>query len=308
MTIIRGLLSLLVLLATLQAPGAIADLRIGVSMSNYDDVFLATLRNELKERGQKQGVQLQFEDARIDTVMQANQVLNMISQGVDALIVSPVDTAATRPITAAAVKAGIPLVYINRRPDVPTLPAGVVAVYSDDAEAGRMLGQYIAQRLNGKGSIAILMGDPTTNSAQQRTDGYKESLSKYPDIKIVEQQNGLWLRDKAMDITTGWLLTGQTIDAILANNDEMAIGAAMALGRSEKSTILVGGVDGTADGLTAIKRKMLAVSAFQDAGEQASRSIALCKDMIEKRPVQDVVIPMRLITPDNLGEFYGARL
>ncbi|MCO8171637.1 sugar ABC transporter substrate-binding protein [Pseudomonas sp. 21LCFQ02] len=283
---------------------ALADIRIGVSMSSFDDNYLTYLREYLSAKAKTDGVKLQFEDARSDVVKQLNQVQSFTSQGVDAIIVNPVDTAATRGINEAASKAGIPLVYINRKPDDPKLPERVVSVTSDDKQAGRLQAEYIADKLGGKGQVAILLGELANNSTQGRTAGIKEVLAKYPDMKIVEEQTGMWLRDKGMDLTSNWLLAGKQINAVLSNNDEMGIGAAMALRQAGQKDVLVAGVDGTPDGLASIKRGLLTVSVFQDAKGQAEGSLDAAVKMINKQPVeQNILIPFRLITQDNLAEF-----
>ncbi|BAP41128.1 sugar ABC transporter substrate-binding protein [Pseudomonas sp. LJDD11] len=283
---------------------ALADIRIGVSMSTFDDNWLTYLREYLSTKAKTEGVTLQFEDARNDVVKQLNQVQSFTSQGVDAIIVNPVDTAATKGINEAAIKAGIPLVYINRKPDDPKLPERAVTVTSDDKEAGRLQAEYIADKLGGKGQVAILLGDLTNNSTQNRTAGFKEVLAKHPNIKIVEEQTGLWQRDKGMDLTSNWLLAGKQIDAVLSNNDEMGIGAAMALRQAGKKDVLVGGVDGTPDGLASIKRGLLTVSVFQDARGQAEGSLEAAVKLINKQPVEkNILIPFRLITVDNLAQF-----
>ena len=107
-----------------------ADIKVGVSMAQFDDNWLTYLRESMARKAKDEGVQLQFEDARSDVVKQLNQVQSFVSQKVDAIIVNPVDTAATRNITEAATKAGIPLVYVNRRPDEENLPKGVVTAVS----------------------------------------------------------------------------------------------------------------------------------------------------------------------------------
>lgn len=283
---------------------ALADIKVGVSMSTFDDNYLTYLREHLSTKAKAEGVQVQFEDARNDVVKQLNQVQSFTSQGVDAIIVNPVDTAATKGINDAASKAGIPLVYINRKPDDPKLPDRVVSVTSDDKEAGRLQAEYIADKLGGKGQVAILLGELSNNATHNRTAGVKEVLAKHPDMKVVEEQTGMWLRDKGMDLTSNWLLAGKQIDAVLSNNDEMGIGAAMALRQAGRKDVLVGGVDGTPDGLASIKRGLLTVSVFQDAKGQAEGSLDAALKMIRKQPVeQNIVIPYRLITPDNLAEF-----
>ncbi|WP_095193379.1 MULTISPECIES: sugar ABC transporter substrate-binding protein [unclassified Pseudomonas] len=287
---------------------ALADVKIGVSMSQFDDTWLTYLRESMdkKAKSYPDGVQLQFEDARSDVVKQLSQVESFISQKVDAIVVNPVDTAATKKITEAAVKAGIPLVYVNRRPDDLNLPKGVVTVASNDLEAGEMQMQYLADKMGGKGDIVILLGDLANNSTTNRTKGVKEVLAKYPNIKIEQEQSGIWLRDKGMTLVNDWLTQGRKFDAIVSNNDEMAIGAAMALQQAgvEKGSVLIAGVDGTPDGLNAVKKGSLAASVFQDAKGQADGSIDTAVKMAKNEPVESAVwVPFRLITPQNVDQF-----
>ena len=287
-----------------------ADIKVGVSMSAFDDTFLTYLREDMDKQAKSypkgDGVQLQFEDARADVVKQLSQVENFIGQKVDAIIVNPVDTASTANIIKAATAAKIPLVFVNRRPDQKDLPKDVVAVTSDDVEAGKLQMQYIAEKLGGKGKIVILLGDLANNSTTNRTKGVKEVLAKYPDIKIEQEQTGTWLRDKSMTLVNDWLTQGREFDAVLANNDEMAIGASMALKSAgkEKGSVLIAGVDGTPDGLNAIAKGDMAASAFQDAKGQAVGSVEAARKMAKNEATeQNVVIPFKLITPDNVKDF-----
>lgn len=287
-----------------------ADLKIGVSMSSFDDNYLTNVRKYMDQQAKSYpkggGVQLQFEDARADVVKQLSQVENFIGQKVDAIIVNPVDTASTARISKAAIEAGIPLVYVNRRPDQKDLPKGVAAVTSDDEEAGKLQMQYIADKLGGKGKIVILLGDLANNSTQNRTKGVKEILAKYPGIEIEQEQTGTWLRQTGMDLVNNWLTQGRDFQAVLANNDEMAIGAAMALKSAgkEKGSVLIAGVDGTPDGLNAITKGEMAVSVFQDAKGQAVGSVEAARKLARNETIeQNIVIPFKLITPDNVKDF-----
>ncbi|WET13182.1 MULTISPECIES: sugar ABC transporter substrate-binding protein [unclassified Pseudomonas] len=287
-----------------------ADLKIGVSMSQFDDTYLTNVREYMDKQAKSypkgDGVQLQFEDARADVVKQLSQVENFISQKVDAIIVNPVDTASTARISKSALEAGIPLVYVNRRPDQKDLPKGVAAVTSNDEEAGRMQMQYIAEKLGGKGKVVILLGDLANNSTTNRTKGIKEILAKYPQIQIEQEQTGIWLRDRGMTLVNDWLTQGREFNAVLANNDEMAIGAAMALksAGTKPGSILIAGVDGTPDGLNAITKGEMTVSVFQDANGQAVGSVEAARKMAKKETIeQNIVIPFKLITPDNVKDF-----
>ncbi|KAB0563389.1 rhizopine-binding protein [Pseudomonas palleroniana] len=289
---------------------AAADLKIGVTMSQFDDAYLTTVREYMLKQASSypkgDGVQLQFEDARADVVKQLSQVENFISQKVDAIIVNPVDTASTARISKEATEAGIPLVYVNRRPDQKDLPKGVAAVTSNDEEAGRMQMQYIADKLGGKGTIVILLGDLANNSTTNRTKGVKEVLAKYPGIKIEQEQTGAWLRDRGMTLVSDWLTQGRAFNAVISNNDEMAIGAAMALKSvgTKPGSVLIAGVDGTQDGLNAVAKGDLAMSVFQDAKGQGDGAVEAARKMAKGETIeQNIVIPFKPITADNVKDF-----
>ena len=283
-----------------------AAYRIGVSIARVDDNFMTYVRTGLEAAAKHQDVQIQFEDAQGDVVRQLNQVEGFLNQKVDAVIVLPVDTAATANITRAAVAAKTPLVYVNRHPDERTLPEGVVTVASNDIEAGQLQMRYLAQKLGGKGNVAIIMGDLAQNATHARTEGVKQVLKDFPGIKIVEQQSAEWQRSKGMDLTSNWLLAGTAFNAIVANNDEMAIGAAMALQQAGKAKgeIAIVGIDGLPDGLAAIKRGLLAGSVFQDPKAQAAQAVQAAVRMIKGEQVEaQVWVPFELITPEQVAVF-----
>ena len=125
------------------------DLSVGVSMALFDDNFLTILRTAMQKEMQKEGVKSQVEDAKGDVAQQLQQVQNFIGQGVDAIIVNPVDTNAVKPIIDQATKAGIPLVFVNRRPQVP-LTDKMAYVGSDSVLAGRLQMEALAKAMNGK--------------------------------------------------------------------------------------------------------------------------------------------------------------
>ncbi|MGN7441847.1 sugar ABC transporter substrate-binding protein [Pseudomonas lactis] len=297
---------LVVALLLMFSQWSFAAYRIGVSIARVDDNFMTYVRTGLEAAAKHQDVQIQFEDAQGDVVRQLNQVEGFLNQKVDAVIVLPVDTAATANITRAAVAAKTPLVYVNRHPDEPTLPEGVVTVASNDIEAGQLQMRYLAQKLGGKGNVAIIMGDLAQNATHARTEGVKQVLKDFPGIKIVEQQSAEWQRSKGMDLTSNWLLAGTAFNAIVANNDEMAIGAAMALQQAGKAKgeIAIVGIDGLPDGLAAIKHGLLAGSVFQDPKAQAAQAVQAAVRMIKGEQVDaQVWVPFELITPEQVAVF-----
>lgn len=175
---------------------------------------------------------------------------SFIASGVDAIIVDPVDSASTPQLTKMAQQAKMPLVYVNRTPGDKTLPPGVVFVGSDERESGTLQMEALAKLANYKGNVAIMIGNLTDAGALQRTKDVEQVVAKYPAMKVVQKQPANYSRSEGMDLMQNWTGNGEAIDIVAANNDEMAIGAAMALEKSQKK-LLIGGIDATPDGLKA---------------------------------------------------------
>ncbi|ATG73577.1 sugar ABC transporter substrate-binding protein [Zobellella denitrificans] len=294
-------------LASVLPFGAYAeDIKIGVSMALFDDNFLTLVRQAMQEKtAELDGVSAQFEDAKNDVGQQLQQVESFVNQKLDAIVINPVDTQAVAPIIKRAEAAGIPLIFVNRRPEA-ALPDGMAFVGSDSKVAGRLQMEYIAEKLGGKGNVAILMGELSNEATRDRTSGVEEVAAKYPDIKIIAKETGKWSRKEGIDVTNNWLLSGYEIDAIASNNDEMAIGAIMALGPNRLKDVIVGGVDATPDALAFVDKGMMALTVFQDAKGQGKASIETAVKMAKGEAVdKNVMIPYELVSPENYKEFVG---
>jgi inositol transport system substrate-binding protein len=291
---------------------------IGVSMALFDDNFLTVLRNGMIDYARGlDGVEIQVEDAQNDVSKQLNQIQNFIASGVDAIIVNPVDTDATVAMTQAASQGGVPLVYVNRQPvNVDTLPEGQAFVASNELEAGTLEGQEVCRQLRelGKGggaTIVIMMGELSNQAARVRTKGVHEVIATdaCSFIKVAEEQTANWRRTEAQDLMTNWLTAGIAFDAVVSNNDEMAIGAIQAMKSAGKSmeSIVVGGVDATQDALAAMAAGELDVTVFQDAAGQGKGAVDAALGLARGEKVdQKVYIPYQLVTPANMEQFRKA--
>ncbi|MEJ5113251.1 sugar ABC transporter substrate-binding protein [Erwinia billingiae] len=278
------------------------DLQVGVSMALFDDNFLTILRTSMQKEMQKEGVKGQVEDAKGDVAQQLSQVQNFIGQGVDAIIVNPVDTNAVKPIMDLAAKASIPLIFVNREPAQPLVDK-MAYVGSDSELAGRLQMEALAKNMNYKGNVAILLGDLANESTRKRTAGVKAIIAKYPGMKVTKEQTAKFTRNDAVDVVSNWLTAGDDINAIAANNDEMAIGALQALGKND-GHILVAGVDGTPDALQMIKNGKMVATVFQDAKGQGEGAVKTAVKLANGEKVQKIVdIPFQLITKDNYEKF-----
>ena len=187
-------------------------------------------------------------------------------------MVNPVDSSATAQMTKLIQGAKIPLVYVNRQPLEPLKPGEpVVYVGSDENVSGKLEGEAIAKLLNNKGNVVIMMGELATQAAALRTEGVEKVVAQHPEMKIVQKQTANWRRNEAIDLMNNWLVAGTKVDAVAANNDEMAIGAIIALQQAGKDPkkIVIGGVDATRDALSEMEKGNLAVTVFQDAKVRA---------------------------------------
>lgn len=296
--------------SALLTPMAASAQKIGLSMA-LQDTFLTILKNGTLEAGKKAGATIQVEDAQNDVGKQLSQIQNLIAQKVDAIIVNPVDTDATPKITKMVTDAKIPLVYVNRKPvDFAKLPAGVAFVASDEKVSGTVQTQEVCRLLKGKGAVLVLMGELSNEAARTRTQDIEDVLktAACSGIKIADKREGKWDRTQGQDITTNWLSSGVKFDAIIANNDEMAIGAINALKASKKWTAnsIVAGIDATPDALASMKAGDLKVTVFQNAAGQGSGAVEAAIKLIKKQPVERFVnVPFELVTPANLSKYMG---
>src|SRR5271166_1224731 len=218
--------------AVLSSP-AFAATKIGVSMDKFDDNFLTVLRNGMSDYAKTlPGVTLQVEDAKDDVSKQLSQVQNFIANGVDAIIVNPVDTSATAAITRAAADAGVPLVYVNGEPsDIEKLGPKAAFVGSNELESGTLETKEICKLLGGKGNILVIEGQLSNQAAVQRTKDIHEVIAtpECSGMKIIPEQTANWERTQAQNLMSNWLSKGLKFDAVVSNNDEMAIGALQAM-------------------------------------------------------------------------------
>jgi ABC-type sugar transport system substrate-binding protein len=287
---------------------------IGVSISNFDDNFLTLLREAMTESAAKvEGVSLQFEDAQRDVGKQLSQIENFVASGVDGIIIAPVDGDSTVPMTAAASNAGIPVVFINNAPvNLQELPDDQVFVGSIETEAGKLEGEEICRQLQAAGkdkaTAVILLGDLANPATRFRTQAAKDVFAS-PEcsfIEIIDEQTATWQRQQAADLMTNWLTAGISPDAVVANNDEMAIGAIQAMKAAgvDMNSVVVGGVDATPDAVAAVSTGDMDVTVLQSAPGQGQGAIDAILALIAGEQVpNENYVPFELVTPENYKDY-----
>jgi inositol transport system substrate-binding protein len=287
---------------------------VGVTMALFDDNFLTVLRNGIQADAEKMGVTIQIEDAQNDVAKQLDQIKNFAASGVDAIIVNPVDTSATQAMTDAAAAAGVPLVYVNREPiNVDSLPDGQAFVASNEVESGTLETKEICRLLKEEGkseaNVYIMMGELSNQAAVQRTKDIHDVMASGEcgvTLNIIDEQTANWSRDQAQNLMTNWLSTNKPFDAVISNNDEMAIGAIQAMKAAgiDMSSVIVGGVDATQDALVAMQGGDLDVTVFQNAAAQGGGALDAALKLAKGEAVEKkVYVPFELVTPANIDNY-----
>lgn len=283
--------------------------RIGYVINNLNDTFQTYILNAAEESAAELGYEFEVVNSEEDLIKQQDHVNTLIQTGVDGLVVVPVDTSAMGPITDAAVAAGIPLVYINRNPYVGNedqMPEGVYYVGSEEIQAGIMQGEHAAELLDGEGGVAVLMGILGNEGAVARTAGVEQAIEEYEGMTILGSETGEWQRDQALTITENWLSAyGDELKAILANNDEMALGAIQALQNTGREDVIVMGVDAIPDAIAAIEAGTLTATMFQDAVGQGAGSVDILNALFNGETVEEKItfVEFQLVNAENVADF-----
>ncbi|MGP8247851.1 MAG: sugar ABC transporter substrate-binding protein [Bryobacteraceae bacterium] len=275
---------------------------IGVSVLNLSSEFVVMVKDAMDAKARGLGVQLIVNDAQRDAATQVRQAENFIAQKVDAIILNPCEFEASSPAVDEARAAGIPIVNVNSETrSVPTAFVG-----SRDEESGRIAMEYIARRLGGRGNVLMMQGFMGQAAQIERDRGAREILAKNPGLKLLADQTADWDRAKAMTLMEDWIQSyGPSIDAVFAHNDEMAIGAVIALEQAKrKDKVVVAGVDAIADGLQAVKQGRLDATVFQDAKGQGATAVEIAVKIVRKQPyAKETFIPFQLVTGKNVDRF-----
>lgn len=288
------------------AASAPRQVRLGVTLETFNDVFMRFLLEELEDEARKHNAQVIATDGRTDPNEQIRQVENFITQGVDAIIVHVINNTIAPQITELANQANIPLIYVNRKPDDAAMQgARVVAVASPEPVAGRLQAEFVVQKMGTTGNVVILLGSLGSAPQIGRTQGAKEVFARHPGIRVIREQTGNFQRAEAVAIVENWLASGDQINAIVANNDEMALGAVLVL--EEKGLadrIIVAGVDATPEAKQFIAAGRLDMTVFQNGGAQGRGAVDAAMRILRGENVPKFVeIPFEPVTRDNVANY-----
>lgn len=288
-------------------PAFAETLKIGAAMSSFADKWQTYLQDGVRKfDAEYDDVEIVMTDGKDDPAQQLNQVETLLTQGVDAIVIVPVDISAMGPIIAQVKDAGAKLVVVNRLPEEDFMADIDVYCGSESIQAGIMQGDWITEKLGADGGkVGIIMGPLGQEAAMMRTEGNKQVFANHENVIVEMEAEGKWDRAKGQQITENWLQAGKGLKAIVCNNDEMAIGAllaAEAMGVSDED-LLIAGVDATPDALEYLG-KGLDVTVFQSAEGQGYGGAEAAYKLLKGEQVDKMYwIPYELVTPENVADF-----
>jgi ribose transport system substrate-binding protein len=272
--------------------------RIGVTVYDMSS-FITAGKEGMDAYAKANNIELVWNSANLDVSTQASQIDSMINQGVAAIIVVPVQADSLGPQVAAAKEKGIPLVPVNA-----SLNSKDVAgnVQPDDVAAGAQEMQMMADRLGGRGNIVILQGPLGQSGELDRSKGIEQVLAKYPDIKVLAKDTANWKRDEAVNKMKNWISGfGPQINGVVAQNDDMGLGALQALKESGRTDVPIVGIDGIEDGLNAVKSGEFIGTSLQNGTVELAAGLAVANRLAKGESVNtDPVYVMPAITKDNV--------
>ncbi|SOE97354.1 monosaccharide ABC transporter substrate-binding protein, CUT2 family [Burkholderia sp. D7] len=306
MKVYAKLLGALIGLSILAGGGAqAADKKLVVGYTNLadTDVFTMSRKSAFSSAVKADpSVNVIFTDANGDVSRQLDQIDNFIAQKVNAIIVVPVDYQGIVPGVERANKAGIPVIALGIQ------SAGGKYTYagSKEAEAGRLQAEFMAGSLPKNAQVLYLQGTPGLYSAKERSAGFMQTLAtKRPDVKVLSSLPADYDRANGMKVTEDWIQRYPKFDAVVAANDQMALGALEALKTAGRlKGVMISGIDGTADALNAIKTGEMSQSIFQNAKGQASAAYQVVETIkAGKTPPAEVIVPFESVTKENVNSY-----
>ncbi|NLL37196.1 MAG: substrate-binding domain-containing protein [Fretibacterium sp.] len=276
--------------------------KVGITVMVMNNPFFVSMVEAVKEEVAKLGGEVLVVDGNMDVQKQTAGVEDMLRQKIDFLLFNPVDSDAGEAAVSMAKEAGIPVICLDADSSGPR----DLFIVSNNVGAGELCAEYVAERTKGKANVVIITGNPVS-STRDRYNGVMKVFEKYPDIKVVAEQNGEGLLERGMAVMENILQAQPKIDAVIGINDPMGLGALAAVesaGRQDE--IFVVGVDGSPDALKAIlKPSSYVMSAAQEPAKIGRMGVEYGMKMLRGEEIaeKEIYVPVKTITIENAKDF-----
>lgn len=281
-----------------------AQVRFGVVLKTLTNEYWQEIERGMKSAAEKYGIDLTVQASSEESAQsqQLSITQTMIGQRFDAFLVSPESTSNLTPAIKQMQSKGLPIVNVEDARIDATAFVGPASQFE-----GGNAGEYIASQLPNGGKVAQIEGSAGSNAAQLRTSGFKEAISKAPNVQLVASVPGDWDASKAYDAASSLLKANPDLAAIYANNDTMALGVVKAVADAGRTgRVIVVGTDGIPSAIKAIKDGTLSATTTPQPYSQGYWAVQCALALVEGKSVPAFVLtPAVLVDKNNVAQMYG---
>lgn len=278
-----------------------SQITIGLVVHNLQHQFMASVTQYMKEELKEyENVSLVILDSEGDNDRQKRQLEYLLAKKVDAIILNPNNPESNNEMIKKIKEKNIPLVAVNMRIKGETADC---YIGTDESEAGVIQGFAVARALSGKGDILVIKGFPHMDATIKKHEGLMRVLNSYPGIRVLDEKHGNWEKFIGLKIMEDWMKEGLKFDAIVSQNDEMALGALTILEKAGLKTFMIG-TDAIPEALEAVKEGRMNATIFQDARSEAKAALESALKLVRGQKVDPFIkISYWIVTPENVDEY-----
>lgn len=281
----------------------ISELTIGFSNCSQDTPFFANMTPIIQDYAEELGAKVVALNADNDIAKQNQDIMDLVTQGIDILIINPVNEDGPSAGIEACNNAGIPVVTVDKN-----VKAGYTSwVGRDNQEMGRLCGERLVELLGGEsatGTILEIQGTAGSTTMMHRRDGFHEAVDKIEGLKVVQSSYCDYDRSKAIPATQDLLQANSDIVAIFGHNDDMALGAAQVCAEQGMEDVLVCGVDGLMEAVLKIQDGEYACTTSNDPVLMGQTAVDVAIQIYNEEEVEEFVdAGTVVIDADNVVEY-----
>ncbi|CAH6972565.1 ribose ABC transporter periplasmic binding protein [Vibrio chagasii] len=279
------------LLSTTVSVSAQAQDTMAIVLSTLNNPFFVTMKDGAEAKAEELGYKLIVLDSQNDPSKELSNIEDLTIRGVKAILINPTDSDAVSNAIRMANRSKIPVLTLDRgasRGDV------VSHIASDNVIGGEMAGHFIMEKVGEKAKVIQLEGIAGTSAARERGEGFMNAVNG-SGLELLASQPADFDRTKGLNVMENLLAANPDVEAVFAQNDEMALGALRAVQASGKDVMIVG-FDGTDDGIAAVNRGLLGATVAQQPDLIGSLGIEMADKVLKGEKVDEYVpVPLKII-------------
>ena len=272
---------------------ALAKDTLAMVVSTLNNPFFVTMKEGAEKKANELGYNLIVLDSQNDPAKELANVEDLTVRGVKVLLINPTDSAAVANAVAMANRSNLPVITLDRGAEKGKV---VSHIASDNVAGGKMAGDFIAEKLGKQAKVIELEGIAGTSAARERGAGFKQAIEAH-QLQLLAAQPADFDRTKGLNVMENLLAAQPQVQAVFAQNDEMALGALRALQAAGKENVLVVGFDGTEDGIKAVQRGKLAATIAQQPDQIGSIGVETADKVLKGQAVEaNIPVPLKVVT------------